>query len=247
MDEKINEVGENPVKAEEAGGFFQKWFDLYFNPQKSFQSIDSKPDWVLPVVIMAVVTAIIMVALAPIMHQFQVERLMDIRNLSREQAEDLLQKGRQFQKFLVPISAFIGIFVVEIVAALFFYLVGTVFMAGDVPYKKVLSIWAYTSLAVGIIGMIIRTPLMFIKKTMLVQTSLAAFLSADSRGSLLYRVFSKIDVFMIWQLILVTLGFVAIYKFSTKKSATVVFGLYVLWIVVSVLFGSIFKMSGLGG
>jgi len=246
MDEQSNEVEGKSVSTEEGGGFFQKWFDLYFNPQRSFQSIDQKPDWVLPMLTLAAISAVLMIFLMPILQQVQIERLMDIRGISRGQAEEIIQKAWKIQQVTTPVFVFVGVFVVQFVVAFFLYLVGTVFMGRPVSYIKVVSAWAYTSLAVGIVGMIVRAPIMFAKKTMTVQTSLAAFLSPDSKGSILYKIFDKLDVFVIWQLILVTIGFMIIYKFNSKKSATIVFGLYILWIIVSVLLQSVIKTPRMG-
>ena len=246
MDERSYEVEGKPVNSEKGGSFFQKWFDLYMNPQRSFQSIDQKPDWILPMLTFAVISAVLMVFLMPIMRQFQIEHLMDLRGISREQAEEILQKAWKIQQLTTPIFAFVGVFIVQFVVAFFFYLIGTVFMGGNVPYIKVVSLWSYTSLAVGIVGLIVRVPVMFTKKTLTVQTSLAAFLSPDSKGSILFKFFNKLDVFVIWQLILVTIGFMVIYKFNSKKSATVVFGLFVLWIIISVLLQSVIKTPGMG-
>ncbi len=246
MDKRSYETGVEPVSTEGSGGFFQKWFDLYFNPQRSFQSIDQKPDWVIPMLTLAVISAVLMVFLMPIMKQFQIEHLMDLRGISREQAEEIILKAWKIQQITTPIFVFVGIFVSQFVIAFVFYLVGTVFMGGNVQYIKVVSLWAYTSLSVGIVGIIVRAPIMFAKKTMAVQTSLAAFLSPDSKTSMLYKIFAKLDVFVIWQLILVTIGFMIIYKFNSKKSTTVVFGLYLLWIIISVLLQSVIKTPGMG-
>ncbi|NOY76261.1 MAG: YIP1 family protein [Calditrichaeota bacterium] len=245
MDEQSYVEGK-PATAEEGGSFFQKWFDLYMNPQRSFESIDQKPDWLLPMLTLAVISAVVMIFMMPIMQQFQIERLMDLRGISRDQAEEILQKAWKIQQFTTPVFVLIGTFIVEFVVAFFFYLVGTVFMGGNASYVKVLSLWAYTSLAVGIVGLAVRAPIMFAKKTMMVQTSLAAFLSTDAKGSLLYKIFGKLDVFVIWQLILAVIGFTVIYKFDSKKSATIIFGLYILWIIVSVLFQSVIKTPGMG-
>ena len=227
-------------------GFLQKWFDMYFSPEKSFRGIDEKPDWIWPVLLVALLSAAVLILIAPIMRQVQIEHLMAAKNLSRAEAEQMMAKAAKFQQFVMPISTFIVVFVTQIVVAFFFYLTGTVFLGGLVPYVKVLSMWAYTSLAVGVVAMIVRVPVILSKKTIAVQTSLAAFLPPDSKGTILYKLLASFDVFVLWQLVLMTVGFTVIYKFDRKKSATVVFGLWAIWVVISVLLRTIFKAPGLG-
>jgi hypothetical protein len=242
--EESNSMGSNTKPA--SRGFFQKWFDMYFSPDKSFRGIDEKPDWIWPVLVVAILSALILIWIAPIMHQTQVEHLMAVKNLSRGEAEQMLAKSAGWQKFFLPLSTFIMIFISQVVVAFFFYLVGTVFLGGAVPYVKVLAMWAYTSLAVGIVAMVVRVPIMLSKKTIAVQTNLAAILSADSKGTILYKILTAFDVFMLWQLVLMTIGFTVIFKFSGKKSATAVFGLWAVWVILSVLLRTIFKMPGMG-
>ncbi len=39
-------------------GFIQRWIDIYFSPQAAYESIDRKPDWVIPLLVVAIIAAI---------------------------------------------------------------------------------------------------------------------------------------------------------------------------------------------
>ncbi|HST21890.1 MAG TPA: hypothetical protein VLR90_12270, partial [Blastocatellia bacterium] len=76
-------------------------------------------------------------------------------------------------------------------------------------------------------------------------TNLAAFLPSDA-SRVLSAIAASIDVFTIWYLILLSIGFAVIAgtkKFKTSKTATLVFGAYAVWVLVKIGFAAI----GFGG
>jgi len=75
-----------------------------------------------------------------------------------------------------------------------------------------------------------------------VTTSLAILLPTPQVGeskTLLYRLLSRFDIFTIWTLVLWIIGLAVVYKFSTKKSATMVLTLWAIYIVLVVALGSL--------
>jgi hypothetical protein len=77
---------------------------------------------------------------------------------------------------------------------------------------------------------------------------LAVFLDTPPIGeekSTLYRIFSKFDIFTIWQIVLWIIGLAVTYKTTIKKAAVPIISLWVLWIIVSVAFGGFFESLGM--
>ena len=131
-----------------------------------------------------------------------------------------------------------------VVAAVLFF-VFNVLLGGDSTFRKVFSVYCYSSL-IAIPSMIVKFPLIMIKGNLNVQTSLALFLSANAKDTFLYSVFSGFDIFSFWQVILISMGLGVMYKYTTKKAFTAVFVLWIIWIVaksgLSTLFGGAFGL-----
>ena len=224
--------------------FIAKWIGVYFSPAETFASIDKKPDWFLPLLVLALISVVSVLLIAPELQNQQVQMAID-RGMSEDEAYDSIGASSAFMKYLLPVFSVVGVFILTFILAGIFYVLFNFMMGGDSTYKKVLSVYCYIGLAVGSVGTIVMTPLIKLKGSMDVQTSFAAFLSSDMKDQFLYKLLAKFDIFTIWQVVLLIIGLGVIYKYSRGKAATGVLVLWGIWIVVSIVLGNIF--SGLTG
>ncbi len=81
-----------------------------------------------------------------------------------------------------------------------------------------------------------------------VALDLSAILATPEIGgskTLLYRIFTKIDPFIIWEMILWVIGLSVMGKVDIKKAATPVATLWILWVIISIAIGSLLSSFGL--
>jgi len=88
---------------------------------------------------------------------------------------------------------------------------------------------------------------MFMKGSTRVFTSLALVVPNMDMESPFFKVLSRIDIFMIWQLSLIALGCSIMYGVSRKKSFGIVFGLWILWLLLVLVVGFILPKGLLFG
>jgi len=134
----------------------------------------------------------------------------------------------------------VGVFIYVLVISAVLYFGGSVLLGGDALFKQVLSVFGYSSL-VSIPALIVKVPLILVKKSVRIQTSLAALMPSGSDESVLFKILAKFDIFTIWQIALISMGLAVVYKFSTKKSATMVVAFWAVWIILSVAVSSLLK------
>lgn len=219
--------------------FFQRWFGIYFSPSKSYQSLDRKPDWVIPLLVLAIFLAVASVFMLPAIKEAQIQAVMERQGMSYEQAAEAMAKTEGYMKVVTPISTFVSIFVMAFLISGIFFLVNNYMFGGDAPYKKILSVFAYTTFAIDIVATLVKLPLIVAKNSLDVHTGLAAFLSPDMKDQFIYRLFSKVDFFTIWKLILLGIGFSVVCRFSRNKSYGIVFGLWALYVIGAVVVQSL--------
>jgi hypothetical protein len=235
-----------PPEEKPIGGA-SKILNMFFEPKRVFESLKIKPTWLVPFIIVALLGIGFFYSTYPYIMNQQVERIKDNDKIPEEQKQVIIDKMTErthppvWQLFLAPL----GTIVVLVAVAGILFFVFNVILGGDSSFRRVFSVYCYSSL-IAVPAMIVKYPLIMMKKDLNVQTSLALLLSADSKNSFLYSFLSSFDIFTIWQLILVSMGMGILYRYSTKKAFTATCILWIIWIVaksgLSSLFGGMFGL-----
>jgi hypothetical protein len=235
-----------PPEEKPIGGA-SKILNIFFEPKRVFESLKIKPTWLVPFIIVALLGIGFFYSTYPYIMNQQVERIKDNDKIPEEQKQVIIDKMTErthppvWQLFLAPLGTIVAL--VAVAGILFF--VFNVILGGDSSFRRVFSVYCYSSL-IAVPAMIVKYPLIMMKKDLNVQTSLALLLSAESKNSFLYSFLSSFDIFTIWQLILVSMGMGILYRYSTKKAFTATCILWIIWIVaksgLSSLFGGMFGL-----
>ncbi|UCB52651.1 MAG: YIP1 family protein [Candidatus Zixiibacteriota bacterium] len=237
-------VQTGPPEEKTMGGV-SKFFNIFFEPKRVFQSLKIKPTWLVPVIIVAVLGMGFFYYTFPYIMNEQVQKIRDNDRIPEEQKERIIERITEaehppiWQMAIAPAGTLIAL---VIVAAVLFF-VFNVLMGGDSGFRRVFSVYCYSSL-IAVPAMIVKFPLVMMKGNINVQTSLGLLLSPDAKGSFLHSVLSSFDIFTIWQVILVSMGLGVIYKFSTQKAFTTVVILWIVWILAKSGLGSLFGGGG---
>ena len=186
----------------------------------------------MPVVITIVISLIFtMIVLPRVIIPEQTKRIMEMDRLTEEQKETAAGRLEGVQPYITtPIGIVIFSFILIFVKSGILFLVFSLFGEKTV-FKKVLAIVSYSFL-IGVPEIILKTSLMLIKESSRVYTGLALLATNLDIKSPIFRLLARIDIFTIWHLCLISLGLAVIYKINNKKSFAIVFGLWILWILL---------------
>ncbi|MCK4234250.1 YIP1 family protein [candidate division WOR-3 bacterium] len=217
----------------------KKIIDLYFSPVETFKKLNEKPDWVIPVVLTLIVALIFtMIALPKVIIPEQSKRIMEMEQLTEEQREAASAGLGGIKPYITtPIAVTISFFFIVFVKSWLFFMIFMLFGSRTI-FKKVLAIVSYSFL-IGIPESIVKSSMMLIKKSTQVYTSIALLVPNLDFKSPFFKVLNRIDIFTIWNLILISLGFTIIYGMGKKKAFSIVFGLWVLWLLLVLAVGFI--------
>jgi hypothetical protein len=107
-----------------------------------------------------------------------------------------------------------------------------------------MAAWASIPFAIRMIVQIIA---MLTTHKLIVSPGLSGFMAADGTGALMFAriVLSMVDLYLIWQTILLILGAVSLPGLSRRKAVTGVIGIMILMLVLSAIPG--FIAAQLGG
>ena len=105
---------------------------------------------------------------------------------------------------------------IPLVAALLALFWGNFVFAGKASFKQLLSVMAYGSI-VSALGMLVVLPMALAKGDLAVGLSLGPLAASQGIESLAFVALSKIDVFIIWEIIVVGIGLAAVYGLPRNK------------------------------
>lgn len=243
MEEPQNQ---QPQTGEIAPGFWAKFGNIFASPTRTFEALDKKPSWIVPLLILIILAAVINQLSFPVIIDAQMERFRSNPDISAAQLEAIEQQisgnlGRQ--RIFMLVGQIIVTPIIFLIISGIFYLIGNILLGGDATYKKILSIFCWSSLILAL-SSIIRTPLIIMKQNMNVSLSPAMLLPGDALGTKLYALLSKFDFFTIWFLIVFAIGFALIYRFSKAKAFVTIGITWGVWVALSVIFSDFLRRFG---
>jgi len=244
-----------PVPAPEAQATirpFGRVFGVLFSPGKTFEDIARKPNWLVPIIVSTLLSIIAVVVLNQKMNwrdyiSQQMEKNPRAANLSADQKQQQVEMGTKITVAIV--------YVVGVVAPVCFaLLVGLVMMGAynllagaGARFGQSFAILAH----VGMVG-IVSTPLfllvLFLKPPGTIDpenplaTNLAVLLP-DESSKWLVALCKSFDIFSIWMLILIAIGFAAVNprKLKGAKPYTIAFTVWAIFVVIRTGWAFIFS------
>jgi hypothetical protein len=116
---------------------------------------------------------------------------------------------------------------------------------GTITYKKALAVWVYSSLPPAVLGTIVALLVLFLKtpdtidpKHLLV-TNPGAFMNPEASPTLT-TLLSQFDILRFYGMFLAAIGLRKVAKISSGSAWTIVIGLWLIWVILSVAKVAIF-------
>jgi len=225
---------------ESGGGFLQNLIDLYFSPREAFTRIVRSPRILVPLVVYALLvlgfTGVWMSRMDP--HEFmkaQIEESPRADQMSAEQKEQIVEQQAKFMPIFgwVVGPVFITLMLLVIAGSLMF--IFRFFYAGEVSFKQALAIVTWVFLAVSIISIPVTLTVLSLKgdwnvdPNQAVQANLGLLLDKSTAAKPLWALFSSIDVFVLWMIFLLAVGFGVA---SRKPTSSALWGVAIPWAII---------------
>jgi len=227
--------------------FIDNIIGVIASPARTVAKAMEQKRWQAALVLVLLVTAVCTFITFPVTKTEQAKFIRDsemAEKLSDDQLADL-DKFTPVQR--ASGAAFSAVFaaLVLVVGSFFVYLFFKVGGAEGL-YVNYFSGVAQASVLDMVLGGILKSTLVMLKKTMLVHTGLTMFFPGMDFRSLSFITLSQFDFFSLWYLVALALGIAVFAKISPKKSITiaVLYFLFKSLILVALSFFSM-KMMGM--
>jgi hypothetical protein len=236
--------------------FFSRLGGVYTSPGATFKEIGGSPRVLVPIIALVIISMIA---------GFVLSLKVDLGSLMTQGAEQAVATGRMTQQQmeqqmaimskLGPIiltigSAFQTLFLTLIIAAVFKLI--SVLIGAQNQFKGVFSVTTFVMIAILVVQSIVFIAILFSKNpaeldatslNSLVASNLGALWTGifgeDSLPKFLMKLFGWVDIFAIWAIALLSIGYAAVSrKLKTSTAATWIVSIYGIIAIIGSLIAS---------
>ncbi|MGQ9897247.1 MAG: YIP1 family protein [Acidobacteriota bacterium] len=238
---------------------WQRLTGIFFTPSAVFAALRCQPDFLAPMLVMALLTAgfsvffTVWVKVDPkevarraVERQLesQGKRWNDLSDAEQQQFEQGIELSASLQRFAPIIGAGVGILATLALAGL--YYLGMLLLCGQTSFQQVLSVTAYATYATDGIKYLLNFLVVFLRPPDVEQVIRArgsfvvsnpAPLLPESTPAWALAMLNWLDVFSLWFIALMAIGLAAIaYKKTPQQMAIIPGSLWLLGLLGSVVF-----------
>lgn len=217
---------------------FGRLIGVLFSPDETFASIARRPDWVVPL--------LLFMALA-LFGGWVFSHHVDFLTAARAQMEaqgrltpEQIDRGLKFNAVLFKVISYLA----PIVSVVIFTIVASLMMlafrmmGGEGEFRQYFSVTLYAWVPQILQGLIIEGILLTRSVAAGAETlptllkSNLAFLVDMKEHAVLFSLLSSLDIFTIWSVILMAIGFAYVSRLSKGKSAGIVIVVWGFWVLL---------------
>lgn len=245
LDYPAGAIGEEEI---EDAGFLTRWMWVYFSPHKAFAAVARRPMWVIPFILLILLSGIVSYISGPVNQEYMAQRIEQSDKIPEDRKAEILENmtggAGPAQKAMRVGGGAIVAGIMMLIMGAFFLIINNMILGGSARYAQALGAAVYVCL-VWIPSWIVKIPLMLAQHTIHINFGPAALMSAEAEGSLMWAALSRIDVFGIWQLVLACIALSCLGGYSAKKASWAVVPLWIVYSVI-VVFATWFGFKQLG-
>ncbi len=221
---------------------FARLAGLVTSPADTIRSIADRPDWLVPLLLILVVSVVLnFVALPRLDVESQLRDQFGEQGMTEEQIDEAIERMEAFRKFAAPITA-ISV-VISLLALTALYLLISKIFGGEGTFKQFFAVTNYAWIpqmvkGILVVLLLLRAGTISPERMGTLLKSNLGFLADPEEQAMLFAVLSSIDVFNFATLALMAIGYGQASRFGKEKGAVMVIATYVIWILVRVGFAA---------
>lgn len=224
--------------------FLQRLIGVYVSPGAAFADVARKPDFILPLIVAILATvAVIETMLARIgverIVRQSIEQSGRASSMTPDQMQQAMEQGAKFTGIFMHLTGLLAAPIVLLIVGGLGLLIMNAIFGSQLKFKTAFSITCYANL-VSVLGAVIALVMILLADPEQFNaqnpspTNPGFFLNPHETSKPLLSLLSSLDIFTIWLMILLGIGFSA--AVNRKVKASTVFscfvGLWAIWVLV---------------
>jgi len=238
LDQILQSITEKPEdKPAEELNFLQRVTGIFTNPERVFQYLRVKPDYVLPILLAFLLTIVSSLFVYDIAINDQISNIEKNDNIPDDRKQLMIdqisgsQQGIQKILFMFVVPPISILLIYALFSGIFLF-IGNIILGGKARFVQLLSIFSYSYLIPMLLGTVIKVPLILSRQTTQVNLNPAVFFTPEQLGQAMYNFVQSFDIFNIWFILVFGIGFAVIYAFSKPKGLISVLIAWLLYVLI---------------
>lgn len=235
--------------------FGEKIVNIFTAPGELFENVrltgKTTSNWLLPMLLFIVIAASLnqliltnpsLVEQMSTLMRKGIDEAVAKGSMTAEQAD----KAAEFMRpdsMIFRIQQIVGVALITPIAlfllSLVYWLLGKWAMSASAPYMKVVEVAGLTFF-ISILETIVTTLLAYGTDSLFAGPNLALFVSNYDLQNKLHLALSKVNIFTIWDLTVVSIGLSKLFQRHLPKVLVLVFALWIIWSALTVFTGMSF-------
>lgn len=223
--------------SQEPAGLAARLIGVLFTPRATFARVAAQPRWfgALAVVVAATALGVFLLLSTDVGQTAAIDQQVRTaeafgRSIPDAQYERLEQMGPYLRYFGAG-SQLVTVPVMAAVIAGLLFAVFTALLGGDATFRQVFSVVAHSG-AVIMLQQVFTLPLDYVRESLSSPTTLAVFFPFLDEASFVARLLGSIDLFIVWWVVVLSIGLGVLYRRRTGPIAAGLLGVYACIVAV---------------
>jgi hypothetical protein len=213
------------------------------SPKATFQAIAAHPKWFGAMAVTIIVSAVCAggFMLSKVGQEAWLDAAIGANAQINDQQIAAMERMAPYVGYFAIISIVVFIPVLYVVVSGILYAVFNAAMGGNATFKQVMAVVTHTGV-IGLLGQLFTVPLNYTRGSMTSATNLAVVFPFVPETSFLGRLLGTVELFLIWQLIVLAIGLGVLYR---KRTQPIAISLFVVYAIIGLIIA--FVRSSFGG
>lgn len=217
-------MGTTPARS----GLLTRFFGIITSPKATFEEVAAHPRWFGMLALTCLVLAAIVGGF--MFTQVGQEAWLDAAVSSswgevNDQQYAAMERMAGYAGYFAVANMLIFTPILYVVVAAILYAIFNAAMGGNATFKQLYAVIVHTG-PIAVLAQLVTMPLNYARGTLSSATNLGVLLPMIDETSFLGRFIGMIDLFIIWQLLVLAIGLAVLYKRRTQPIATTLFVIY---------------------
>jgi hypothetical protein len=211
-------------------------------PGDTYRSVVAYPKWFGMLALVTIVIAVLVGGFlgTKVGQEAWLDAALSSGREFNEQQMQGMQRMMPFMGYITAVSMLVGWPLILLLISGILFAVFNAAMGGNATFKQVFAVVVHTG-PVGVLAQIFTVPLNYFRGTMTSATNLGVLLPMLPEKSFLSLLLGMIDLFLVWQVIVLSIGLAVLYRRRTQPIAT---ALLVVYAIIAVIVAFVRRGAG---